>query len=107
MFFSEENKPFLENQVDAVTRAIFVIGKKRKISFQGAVRGLAKAEKEASFFCGFELLNNDEVYKEALKKHLIENGFIFEDAEGYAVLTLKGKNRSKKGLPPEIETCLA
>lgn len=92
-----------ENQIDAITRAIVLMGKDTKITINDDTYALAKAEKDAQFLCGFEMLNNAEEVKKQLSDHLIAQGFVTIDDEGYVSLTPKGLERSKKKLPSEIE----
>lgn len=92
-----------ENQIDAITRAIVLMGKDTKITINDAFDALARAEKEAQFICGFEGLNNAKEEKKRLSDHLIVHGFVTIDNEGHVSLTPKGLERSKKKLPSEIE----
>lgn len=97
----------LERQVEAVTRAVVLIGKHKKITFNDVLRELAHAEKKAQFICGFEALNGDEEYKIFLKKHLLEKNFITISAEDYVILTEAGQERANIKLPPQIEQQLS
>ncbi|MDA2922789.1 hypothetical protein MYX07_06025 [Patescibacteria group bacterium AH-259-L07] len=99
-------KVVFEMQIDAIVRAIVLIGKDKKITINDVTYALAKAEKDAQFLCGFEMLHDAEDVKKQLSDHLIANGFVTIDDEGYVSLTAKGLERLKKQLPSEIERCL-
>src|SRR3989344_4411595 len=60
LLYSEENEVFLENQINAVTRVIALVGKRDKLTFDGVFRRLADAERKANYLCGFVLLDEKD-----------------------------------------------
>lgn len=99
----EAEKLILENQIDAIIRAISLIGKDKNFTFNDITSALAEAEKVARFFCGFEMLHNDENVKKNLLSRLIAGKLVTIDKNGRLSLTKIGLKRSKKELPAEIK----
>lgn len=104
----EDQNFFLKNQVDAITRARHLLGKReptKDYSINDVVKSLADAEERAQFMCGFVLLSKASDYITQLKNYLVENKYLNEDSKKYVSLTDKGTARSSTPLPDQIEAC--
>lgn len=97
-------EPVLGRQVDAVLRAIAVLGrKKHNQTFADVLGALALAEEEAQYVCGFVLINEDMAYVEKLKKYLIVQEYIVVDSNGFVSPGVGGLKRVEVQLPTPIE----
>src|SRR3989344_918538 len=99
----EMARVILRSQMDAIARTVRLIGENRKLTLGDVLRELSEAEDRAQFVCGFTDLNADEKYKEFLKNHLVDTGFLVLDAEGNIMLTSMGRERTTVELPAQIE----
>lgn len=106
MTTEELKAEIFENQIDALTRGIVLVGAKKPVTFVDITYALAQAERNAHFVCGFEGIESDIFLKVKLFWHLIDNGFATADAVGHLTLTATGRARSQTKLPPEIEAHL-
>ncbi len=107
IFKSEENNPFLENQINAAARTISLVGKNRTLTLDDVFRKLAEAERETNFVCGFvELYEKNKEYIDLLKEHLVYRGFVVISSDNLVSLTQKGKQRAETPLPHQIEQSL-
>lgn len=100
-------KKILENQIDAITRAVALIGAGKKLAFNDITYALAKAEKDAKFTCGFEMLDSTSEVKKQLLENLIARNLVTVNKDGHIQLTLDGLERAKRKLPSAIEQHLA
>ena len=104
----EDENIFLRNQVDAITRARYLLLERepaKDYSISDVVKALAGSEERAQFMCGFVGLSQalEEVKK--LKDYMVEGEYITLDAHDNIYLTDKGRARSSNPLPDEIESC--
>lgn len=99
---SDENKSFLEAQINAITRAVLLIKDVESVTFDDVLSRLSSAEKKAVFVCGFVELERDQDYKRQLKEYLIKEEFLYVDGENIS-LTEKGRERANNKLPNVIE----
>ncbi len=104
--FSDQNKPFLKGQVNAILRALLIARGilPLKLKFADITSLLADAEKKSEFTCGFVLLNDDKEYKAKLRQYMIKEGFLDSDNKDYISLLPKGEIIGKENpLPTAIE----
>ncbi len=92
----------LENQIDAVTRVLYLLSDKRMTS-DDIFNALAQAETDADFLCGFVDLNQYDNEKRSIIEKAIEQGLMNLDVNGRLSLTAEGRERGKKELPRPIE----
>lgn len=92
-------------QINAVARAMQLIGYGIPMTLNEAVGILAFAETKAKFVCGFADLNNSDEVKKQLEEEIVKRGFVTVD-DGKLSLTETGKERAGVALPPQIEAIL-
>src|SRR6476646_7201379 len=92
-------------QINAVARAIELLGENAPTNVDDVIGLLAYAETEAQFMCGFVLLNESDDVKSSLADELFQRGFITLQDEKLK-LTDAGKERAAVALPGPIEEVL-
>lgn len=103
---SPEMREFeINQQVNAVARAVELLGKDGAMTVDDVIEVLAKAETDAKFLCGFVALNGVAGEKKRLEEEFIKRGFATLEG-GYLKLTDAGRERTQVPLPPEIEAVL-
>lgn len=103
---SPEMREFeLNQQIDAVTRAIEMLNNDGEATVDEIIESLAGAETDAQFLCGFVDLNQHDAEKKGLEKELVVRGFATIEG-GKIKLTEQGKKRAQTPLPPQIEEAL-
>ncbi|MEK6857034.1 MAG: hypothetical protein AABX39_00415 [Nanoarchaeota archaeon] len=102
----EDKNPFLKLQVDAITRARYLLSEKttEEQSIEDVVEALAYAEERAKFVCGFTLLNKSKETITKLKDYMLNEKYLNITSQGKIFLTEKGKTRASHSLPDEIES---
>jgi hypothetical protein len=95
----------INQQINAVTRALELLGKDGRASLNDIIEALAKAEVDSQFLCGFVDLNSAESEKQSLEQELVKRGFATIE-NGNLKLTNTGKQRANIPLPLQIEEAL-
>jgi len=95
----------LNMQINAISRAIKLLGRDGTATVDEIIGALANAEIDAQYLCGFEDLSKAKREKKQLEDELVKRGFATIE-DGNIKLTNAGKDRADVKLPLQIEATL-